>query len=33
MFLPAGALRTIFSALPLVQITSESAFTPALQLM
>src|SRR5574338_894528 len=29
----AGAARTIFSALPLVQMTSESAFTPALQLM
>ena len=33
MFRFAGALRTIFSALPLVQMTSESAFTPALQLM
>ena len=28
-----GAARTILSALPLVQITSDSAFTPALQLM
>ena len=33
MSLSFGAASTIFTALPLVQITSVSAFTAALQLM